>query len=367
MKKTLLISAFALLSFLIIISTLNFNFPAKNVVKNNKLAISKIVSGCNEPTKINFANDSFNPPYDLDCIRSKIINSDRSMEEQIALANSLTQTPAAFFCHVLTHSIGIAAYKESKNLGKFLLNYPQTCASGFLHGVQEEASRDQNPKEIIEETKKYCIFSDNIESRDRYYSCWHGVGHSIYLYSKGSIVDGFKYCQFATDKLAIFYCNTGLTMQNMLLTFSKDRSAELDCTLFNSLEKAACLNYPTKNIDFIKLDISKICNKFADDGLDTICRTGYIHRYLISEQYNFEKVRTICLNSKTNTYDNLCLHHLLQQAASSGNVEYDLKTLLPTLPSSIEQYPHPDEILTGASDAIYQTLLKNNILNHAKE
>jgi hypothetical protein len=130
---------------------------------------------------INIEKTSNQDLYNYNCLEKSIINQKYSPLEQLNLANNLLPTKAGFYCHQLTHIIGSRSYSNLNTLAKYIHNPPYSCSGGFIHGLMEEASKSIKPSTLINIAKENCKFSDNINSRSAFNSCWHGIGHSLFI------------------------------------------------------------------------------------------------------------------------------------------------------------------------------------------
>ena len=128
----------------------------------------------------------------------------------------------AFYCHYLTHNIGIAAYSHYLDKKDSVLT-PQAafCANGFYHGFMEAfLSASLNPQKASE----FCEYVDKKltpQAPDAALQCYHGIGHgamdmAIILGGTGGderdmIAPALKLCRDASDtEDKLYRCASGI-------------------------------------------------------------------------------------------------------------------------------------------------------------
>jgi hypothetical protein len=115
-------------------------------------------------------------------------------------------------CHVMSHTVGHATWRKSRDLRKAFGACSSACVQGCWHGVME-ASMMESPQERIT-SKQALAFCDalgqgSLERRQ----CLHGVGHGIMHQRRDALSAAVTECEALGGRYESAQCLGGMWMQ----------------------------------------------------------------------------------------------------------------------------------------------------------
>ncbi len=162
---------------------------------------------------LQMGSDTFNTQYrkNVDAL-IEIVNK---QDPKIALSELQHRMDTDKFvfknCHVMAHSIGLAAYKKYKDFNIALQYQNLTCSNGYIHGVIEaKFSSLKSDQAAINELKTVC---SKYISADR---CWHGTGHGLMFFASNDLPRALSICNTYSTVRAQHRCYEGVFMENFL-------------------------------------------------------------------------------------------------------------------------------------------------------
>ena len=339
-KYTLIFSIFITMLLTVL------SFPQSVEAANPEKDINGYITSCKILNNQNIDEEGLN------CL---VINLKKlnNASKEIGLANSLLDTKFSLYCHFLNHKLGYDAVSNANDVVEFLHNPLNSCSSGYLHGVLEKAATFITWPKLLGLISSNCNKVSSPLDREYFDSCWHGSGHAAFLLTQGDESKAFKLCNLITSSISSNFCSSGVSMEEMLLGFNSVPKNAISCSLLSLKVRLGCLTYPVRNTNLLQALKDKPCRNYLGDEL-SICEIGLINRYIVTENFNYKLLISICsINGSLNAVDNYCIHHLEQQALVNTG-DYRVLNLIHGFSKSGNlDLPSKEEVDSGSDKYIY--------------
>jgi hypothetical protein len=113
-------------------------------------------------------------------------------------------------CHGLAHAIGHAAFKRYGTFAEAMLYQQETCNSGYVHGVIEQAMADaDNPLAVLQS-----LCGEYPEGSFKAWECYHGSGHGFMFYTGNELPKALSFCAMNRTDFERTACVNGVFMEN---------------------------------------------------------------------------------------------------------------------------------------------------------
>lgn len=193
--------------------------------------------------------------------------------------------PVAANCHRIAHTMGSAALARFKGkVADAMLGGNAICASGYYHGIIEQAFYGVSRDKIQAKAGTMCSDPKLRSNTFLAYQCVHGLGHGLMLYTAYDLPGSLKICDGLKNQFDATSCTGGVFMEN----FATSRGAKSDyvkkddliypCDTVSENHKYYCYLLVTANIlpavnyDFRRA--AKVCLKSEKDWVDE-CYQSY--------------------------------------------------------------------------------------------
>ncbi len=144
---------------------------------------------------------------------------------EILKALETHQLEPEFFssCHLFSHYLGQAAYRQTHNIREILSETNPGCFNGALHGAVEgyfmenpEKINLENMDGIADEMRKLCGNESDYPNKRYFDTCYHGLGHATMFIVSNNLPLALKLCDTATTNRDLRYrCYAGAFMANI--------------------------------------------------------------------------------------------------------------------------------------------------------
>lgn len=187
--------------------------------------------------------------------------------------------PVAANCHRIAHTMGAAALARFKNkVADAMLGGNAICASGYYHGIIEQAFYGVSRDKIQAKAKTMCSDPTLRAQTFLAYQCVHGLGHGLMLYTAYDLPGSLDICDGLAEGFDATSCTGGVFMEN----FATSRGAKSEYV------KKDDLIYP--------------CNDVSEDH-KYYCYLLVTANILPAVKYDFKKAAKVCLESERDWID----------------------------------------------------------------
>ena len=182
-------------------------------------------------------------------------------------------------CHRIAHTMGAAALARYKGkVAEAFIGGTAICASGYYHGIIEQAFYGVERKDIVKRAREMCSDQRLRSQTFLAYQCVHGLGHGLMLYTAYDLPSSLKDCDALETDFDQTSCQGGVFMEN----FATSRGAK------SRYVKDDDLIYP--------------CNDVKEDQ-KYYCYLLITSRILPAVKYDFRKAARECLKSERDWID----------------------------------------------------------------
>jgi hypothetical protein len=173
------------------------------------------------------------------------------------------------WCHPTVHGLGHVLYEEYQDVGQPLEAAGEkgvVCASGFYHGVVEEAAGTMSIEKLQGLIPTICQpFTDPLYSA-AHYSCVHGLGHGLSAAHLDNWQNALEDCRLLNGNWEHYSCASGVFMQNIVNKNLPGHTADFraddptyPCTAIDEYWGDACwINHTSYLIQYFSGDWSKV-------------------------------------------------------------------------------------------------------------
>jgi cytochrome c553 len=224
--------------------------------------------------------------------------------------------PVAANCHRIAHTMGSAALARYKGkVADAMLGGNAFCASGYYHGIIEQAFYGVRRNQIQAKAQSMCADPKLRTQVFLTYQCVHGLGHGLMLYTAYELPASLKICDGLSSDFDRTSCTGGVFMEN----FATSRGATSDyvkksdliypCDTVAEKHKYYCYLLVTANIlpavgyDFKKA--APICLKSERDWIDE-CYQSYGRDVSGNSRTDVKKALKLC--SYAGRYEGACVY-----------------------------------------------------------
>lgn len=278
--------------------------------------------------KARIVNDCLDPRKNLEnCYLDYYQNTAKTLGTKGALAilHERKQVDAKLStnCHEPMHEIGRVAFVEYGSVAEAYAHADYTCWGGYLHGVVEAAFRGKHISDISSEAIRSLCDSvkEKGEKSFEYFSCVHGLGHSLMFVSDNDLLWSLTHCDNLSSVWETRQCQNGAFMQNLFSNYN-DHASEFaatddlhfPCSVMEERFQDVCYQVQGKLIlDRTKwnfTDAFHVCTTIASSTLQSACASGLGAGVSNFAKYDPKRVSTLCAEA-AGPLDDSCLYGAL--------------------------------------------------------
>lgn len=237
--------------------------------------------------------------------------------------------------HNLAHWIGTEIYLHSGIDG--LLICDEAFSYGCYHGFFIKAFEKEG-KNLYQSGDKYC--SGDGSQPLKFGGCIHGLGHGV-LYLNGYDLDGLnnalKDCESLSSQSSIMGCNNGVFMEYNTRTMQSLDSGEVKvreldpndklypCSQLELKYQSDCVfEIPAWWANVLSNDFKEminICASIKNSEVKKWCHGGVGRIVPVSDNYQWSRVKDVCLLIKENDNKSHCIEKSLEVLLSLGKAD----------------------------------------------
>lgn len=158
-------------------------------------------------------------------------------------------------CHVFTHFMGQAAFREYDGVAEAMEHGHHVCFAGFYHGVLEGYFMAEHPEAVAagdqdalkQDIPSICAPLKGADANRKYNECLHGLGHAFMFVTSGELPQALVLCD-ALEPSEASWCYSGVFMENSTSTTNPDHPSKYlkaddplyPCTILDERYLATC-------------------------------------------------------------------------------------------------------------------------------
>ncbi len=175
-------------------------------------------------------------------------------------------------CHRIAHRVAAAALRRNGgDTGRALVSGSTVCASGYYHGIAEQAFAITKDEELPRAARALCSEASALRTTFLAYQCLHGLGHGLMIATGYDLPRALHICDQLRAEWDRTSCTGGVFMENISSSYGiqsrwlREDDPVYPCNAVPSRHKLYCYLIVTSRIlPLVGYDFSRaatVCTK----------------------------------------------------------------------------------------------------------